>query len=67
MNAFNNRNTATATAPNTSAPNTTQRPSKGNKDQDKKVKVSVAIKPEVFQTKKGIRALYEKTKALKLD
>jgi hypothetical protein len=31
------------------------------------VKVSTAIKPEQFQTKKGIRALYENTKALKLD
>lgn len=36
------------------------RPSRANKEQQKKekVKISIAIKPEQFQTKKGIKALY---------
>ena len=56
---------------NSNPPSTSAAPraSRGKKDQEKKekVKVSTAIKPEQFQTKKGLRALYENTKALKLD
>lgn len=60
MNSQNTQSPAPATA--------VRKGNRGSKEQDKsKVKVSVAIKPEQFQTKKGIRALYEKTKALKID
>lgn len=45
------------------------RTSRVNKEQQKKQKIkqSNALKPEQFQTKKGIKALYQKTKALQLN
>ena len=50
-------------------PSEVQRSGRGRKEQEKKEKVKQerAIKPELFQTKKGIRALYENTTRLKLD
>jgi hypothetical protein len=38
-----------------------------NQPQPKKPKIPIAIKPEQFEQEKGLKALYEKTKAIKLD